>query len=54
MKIRRVIKLRLCSLVLRCDPIGSDDIDSRGVVGVCVFMDDKALNTLDLRYQQKL
>lgn len=36
------IKPRLRSLALRCDPIGSDDTDSRGVVGVSVFMADKA------------
>lgn len=36
------IKSRLSSLALRCDPIGSDDTDSGGVVGVSVFMADKA------------
>ncbi len=36
------IKPRLCSLALRCDPIGSDDTDSGGVVGVSVFIADKA------------
>lgn len=35
------IKPRLLSLALCCDPIGSDDTDSRGVVGVCVFTADK-------------
>lgn len=36
------IKPRLHSLALCCDPIGSDDTDSEGVVGVSVFMADKA------------
>lgn len=36
------IKLRLRSLVLCCDPIGSDDTDSGGVVEVSVFIADKA------------
>lgn len=36
------IKSRLRSLALRCDPIGSDDTDSGGVVGVSVFTADKA------------
>lgn len=35
------IKPRLHSLALHCDPIGSDDTDSGGVVGVSVFMADK-------------
>lgn len=35
------IKPLLCSLALRCDPIGSDDTDSGGVVGVSVCMADK-------------
>lgn len=36
------IKPSLRSLALHCDPIGSDDTDSGGVVGVSVFMADKA------------
>lgn len=36
------IKPTLRSLALWCDPIGSDDTDSGGVVGVSVFMTDKA------------
>lgn len=35
------IEPRLLSLALCCDPIGSDDTDSRGVVGVRVFTADK-------------
>lgn len=35
------IKSRLRSPALCCDPIGSDDTDSEGVVGVSVFMADK-------------
>lgn len=50
----RFIKLRLLSLALRCDPIGSDDTDSGGVVGVSVFLADKVDGgRLGLRYQQK-
>lgn len=33
---------RLCSLALRCDPIGFDDTDSGALVGVSVFTADKA------------
>lgn len=36
------IKPRQRSLALHCNPIGSDDTDSGGVVGVSVFMADKA------------
>lgn len=37
----RFIKPRPRSLALHCDPIGSDDTDSGGVVGVSVFVADK-------------
>lgn len=36
------IKPRLCSLALRCDPIGSDETDCSAVVGVSVLLADKA------------
>lgn len=47
------IKPKLRSLALRCDPTGSDDTDYGGVMGVSLFMVDKAKGSLDLRYWQK-